>query len=76
MKATIRLPDDLMMRARKIAQREGSTLSAIVEQGLRLVVARDIKPHRKENRMPPISSATGGLMPGIDPIKFCRLDDD
>ena len=38
MKTTIEISDDLFRRSRKAAQREGSTLRALVEEGLRLVL--------------------------------------
>jgi len=39
MKTTIELPDALLGEARKLATREGTTLKALVEQGLRRVIA-------------------------------------
>lgn len=38
MKTTLDLPDDLLERSREIAQREGATLHALVEEGLRRVI--------------------------------------
>lgn len=38
MKTTIDLPDDLLERTKQIARREGSTLRALVEEGLRLAI--------------------------------------
>ena len=39
MKTTIHIPDSLFNEARKIAHREKATLRALVEEGLRKVVA-------------------------------------
>ncbi len=39
MKTTVEIADPLLADARKIATREGTTLRALVEQGLRQVVA-------------------------------------
>ena len=39
MKTTIEIPDSLFEEARKLAQRERTTLKALVEQGLRRVIA-------------------------------------
>ncbi len=39
MKTTIQLPDSLFEEARKLAQRDRTTLKALVEQGLRQVIA-------------------------------------
>ena len=38
MRTTVRLPDDLMTRAKQVARREGRTLTGIIEQGVRHVV--------------------------------------
>lgn len=39
MKTTIHIPDSLFQDARQLARREHTTLKALVEQGLRLVLA-------------------------------------
>jgi len=39
MKTTIQIPDSLFQQARKLAQREHTTLKALVEQGLRRTLA-------------------------------------
>jgi Arc/MetJ family transcription regulator len=39
MKTTIHIPDSLFNEARKVARREKTTLKALVEEGLRKVVA-------------------------------------
>ena len=65
-RTTVRLPEDLVRRAKQKAAAEGRTLTSLIEDGLRLVVGETGK-RRKPKRGPlPVSSATGGLMPGID----------
>ncbi len=73
-RTTIRLPGELLSRARKKAAAEGRTLAALIEEGLRAVVGDygSKKPTRRRV-MPPVSSATGGLMPGIDPVKLATV---
>jgi CRISPR/Cas system-associated protein Csm6 len=39
MKTTIQIPDSLFEEARRLARRENTTLKALVEQGLRRIVA-------------------------------------
>lgn len=38
MKTTIDIADDLLKRSQQLAKREGSTLRAVLEEGLRLVL--------------------------------------
>jgi hypothetical protein len=65
-RTTVRLPHDLLARAKRKAAADGRTLTALIEDGLRLVVAEARKPERRRRILPPISKAIGGLMPGVD----------
>jgi hypothetical protein len=65
-RTTVRLPEDLLTRAKRKAAAEGRTLTSLIEDGLRLVVAGDKRGAKKERLIPRISTARGGLMPGID----------
>jgi hypothetical protein len=65
-RTTVRLPQDLLSRAKRKAAAEGRTLTSLIEDGLRLVVAENRKLTKAKRVLPPISTATGGLMPGID----------
>jgi len=60
-RTTVRLPSDLLDRARRRAADEGRTLTALIEDGLRLVVSS--KPRRvpKSRQRIPVSKATGGI---------------
>jgi hypothetical protein len=64
MRTTVRLPEALMIQAKKEAQRRGKTVTSLIEQGLRLVLKQPEDPRKKF--VLPVSSATGGLLPGID----------
>lgn len=47
MKTTIEISDELLQRSRKVARREGATLKALIEEGLRLALrARERKVAR------------------------------
>jgi hypothetical protein len=48
LKTTIDISDDLAIQAKELAKREGSTLRAVIEQGLRLKLeqARGVQPYR------------------------------
>jgi predicted transcriptional regulator len=45
MKTTIEIADDLFERAQKLAHREGTTLRAVTEEGLRMVLAKKRTRH-------------------------------
>jgi Ribbon-helix-helix protein, copG family len=65
-RTTVRLPDDLVRRAKRKAASEGRSLTALIEDGLRRVVNVGTPAQRHSRVLPPVSAATGGLMPGID----------
>lgn len=69
-RTTVRLPDELLARARRKAAAEGRTLTSLIEDGLRAVVDERPKPARAKRALPRISKATGGLMPGVDLTRF------
>ena len=65
-RTTVRLPEDLVRRAKRKAAAEGRSLTALIEDGLRRVVSEPVPVAGATRILPPVSSATGGLMPGID----------
>jgi predicted transcriptional regulator len=56
MKTTIELPDELMKQARRVAQKEGCTLRALIEEGLQ----RTIKARQEAARRTLDSPSYGG----------------
>ena len=72
-RTTVRLPRDLLRRAKRKAADEGRTLTALIEDGLRLVVSDAPKQTKKERVIPRVSKASGGLMPGIDLTRFSDI---
>lgn len=66
MRTTVRLDEGLLEQARREAARRGVTLTALIEQGLRMALRRPRLPSRAERVQLPVSRATGGLLPGID----------
>lgn len=65
-RTTVRLPAELLNRARRKAAEDGRTLTALIEDGLRQVVAEKPKDSKAKRVLPPVCKATGGTMPGID----------
>jgi hypothetical protein len=65
-RTTVRLPKDLLTRAKRKALAEDRTLTSLIEEGLRLVVSDGRNALKRKNGPIPLSSATGGPLPGID----------
>ncbi len=63
---TVRLPADLLNRAKRKAAAEGRALTSLIEDGLRMVVAEGGGVIKRRRVLPPVSKATGASMPGID----------
>src|SRR5215471_19183722 len=74
-RTTVRLPEDLLRRAKRKAAAEGRTLTSLIEDGLRIVVAESRKTVKAKRVLPRVSTATGGPMPGIDLTDFSALQE-
>jgi hypothetical protein len=74
-RTTVRLPQDLLNHAKRKAAAEGRTLTSLIEEGLRIVVAERGNGSRKKGGPIRVSKATGGPMPGIDITKFSALEE-
>lgn len=66
MRTTVRLDEGLLEQARREAVRRGVTLTALIEQGLRMALRRPRPSSRAKRVRLPVSRATGGVLPGID----------
>lgn len=65
MRTTIRIDDQLLKEAKKLALRRGTSLTAVIEDALREALARQRKPEKRE----PARLVTfdgNGLLPGVD----------
>lgn len=65
-RTTVRLPDELMRRVKRKAADEGRSLTALIEDALRRVVQEAPNSNKSMRVLPRVSTATGGLLPGID----------
>src|SRR6266850_216280 len=65
-RTTVRLPEDLLNRAKRKAAAEGRTLTSLIEDGLRLIVTEKEKDTKRKRVQPRISKATGGPMPWVE----------
>jgi hypothetical protein len=65
-RTTVRLPKELLTRAKRKAAAEGRTLTSLIEDGLRLVVGGKRKGPEGKRVLPRFSSESGPPFPGID----------
>lgn len=65
-RTTVRLPQELLTRAKRKAVAEHRTLTSLIEEGLRLVVSDNQKKSKAQRVLPRYSDAVGGPLPGID----------
>jgi hypothetical protein len=67
MRTTLNLDDELLRDAKRLAAERGTTLTALMEDALRIVVRRVEKPQpRKRVRLPTFGVPGEGFMPGVD----------
>jgi hypothetical protein len=66
MRTTVRLDDGLLREAKAEAARQGKTVTALIEHGLRLVLAGARARARRARVTLPVSKATGGARAGVD----------
>lgn len=65
MRTTVRLDDDLLAQAKQLAAKRGTTLTAVIEDALREVLARRRSPEAGEPVELP-TYGSGGVQPGVD----------
>ena len=73
-RTTVRLPSELLTRAKRKAAAEGRTLTSLIEDGLRRVVAERAGTARTRV-MPRVSKARPGFIPGVDLEHLSELQD-
>ena len=74
MRTTVRLPDHLIRKAKKKAAETGRTLTSLLEEGLKVVLAEPAGTNRRPVRLP-VSTASGGTLPGVDLNRSADLED-
>jgi len=74
MRTTVDLPDELLKHARVTAAPEGTTLTALLANGLHLRLGKASAAARSTRPLP-LSKAGGGLHPWIDPASNASLLD-
>ena len=75
MKTTLDLNDALIADAKALAAQQRTTLTRVVEEGLRLRLARPPATKQKTRFKFPVLKGKGGVSPGIDPCRNSSLLD-
>jgi hypothetical protein len=70
MRTTVRLSEELLSRAKKQAALEGTTLTALIERGLRGVLDKPA-PSPAARILPPVSNKSGRML--VDTVKTSEL---
>lgn len=73
MKTTVDIADPLLKEARKVAARDGTTVRALIEEGLRHVVAD--RRRRGRYQLPDLGYGEGGLRPELRGAGWDRIRD-
>jgi hypothetical protein len=80
MKTTLDIDDELLVKAKAASARERKSLTALIEEGLRLRLRRTDNRRRAPSRPLAIHKGHGGLAAGVDPLSNRSLldaaDDD
>jgi hypothetical protein len=67
MKTTLDLSDALLADAKALAARQHTTLTRVVEEGLRLRLQAQKAPPKGRRARLPVFQGRGGLVAGVDP---------
>lgn len=73
MKTTVTLPDSLLKAAKKLAAQERTTVSALIEQGLRQLLLDRNRPN--EFRLRKATFKGLGLQPGVSTVAWDQIRD-
>jgi len=68
MKTTLDIDDALLVRAKAVSARERKSLTALIEEGLRLRLRSRQASNAGIDVKIPVFRGKGGLRPGIDPL--------
>ena len=74
-RTTVRLPEDLVRRAKQKAAVEGRTLTSLIEEGLRLITSDKRDQASADRVLPRVSKATGGFRPKFEHMTFSQLEE-
>lgn len=68
MKTTLDIDDELLVRAKAFAARGRTSLTALIEDGLRLRMRAVAAPKTRPAVALPVCHGTGGIVKGVNPL--------
>jgi hypothetical protein len=74
MRTTVRINDELLQRAKTRAHDQGRSLTSLIEEGLRVILAEPPAALREPLELP-VSQARGGVLPGVDLNRASDLEE-
>ncbi len=75
MKTTLDLNDQLLADAKALAAQQRTSLTRVIEEGLRLRLRAQATPAKKGRVRLPVFRGRGGLVTGVDPLSNKALLD-
>jgi hypothetical protein len=75
MKTTVEIADALLREARKLAAREGTTLRALIDEGLRRVLAEKKRTSKSRFRLRLVTAGGRGLRPELHAASWDQIRD-
>lgn len=80
MKTTLNINDDLLFSAKALAVQQRTTLTRLIEEGLKLRLRTPNRSAKPTKFRLPVLKGAGGLIEGIDPLSnkamLAALEDD
>ncbi|MEZ5277886.1 MAG: hypothetical protein R3F07_16010 [Opitutaceae bacterium] len=73
MKTTLDISDNLLLRAKALARRRGTTLRSLTEQGLTRIL--DEEPNQTSAKIQPVTFRGRGLSPEFEGAGWQRIRD-
>ena len=75
MRTTMNIRDHLLRAAKRRAAEQNRTLTSLVEEGLQAVLSGQPKQPDERHVALPVSTATGGTLPGVDLTRSTELEE-
>jgi hypothetical protein len=75
MRTTVRLSDSLLRKAKKYAAEHDTTLTALLDEGLKMVLRENVSVYEVTPKKFRLTTVEGAMKPGIDPTSNAQMLD-